>query len=250
MAVNNNNTFNEACQVGDSPPQPKKRRERYKNFAILLYPDNPEHPLALSKIIQWWDYWYIKHDKDEVITTDDILIDDDGDDIEELKKTHIHCVVSCGSFRTDTQIARELNIDPRFVRPVHNFNAMLLYLLHTGERQKYQYDINEVFSNRISVLKEALYTLTNDTEKIAKVIDIIQNKNCTNIRFALQMLSYAGLTKFALKHYNVVKDLVIEFDNERRFTSYSFVGELAKSADWELVKVQKEVISFDDELPL
>lgn len=205
----------------------KKPKKPSKNIALLLYPDCDGHAQALAKVMSKWDYTYILHDKDEFEVDDvdmhggasdgDILTEEDA---ERLKKKHYHVLIHLPMQKEATQVAKELKLEQRFVQRISDRTAMLCYLIHTGMYDKYQYKPEEVHSNRPSLFREALNSINTNTEKLERMITIIQNKKCVTTTFALKVLAREGMTDFALKHFNVVKTLVEENYNETRFTPF------------------------------
>lgn len=204
-----------------------------------MYPDNPDHARIMAEVISRFDYAYILHDKDikETDFKEHCLDPDNPDDIELLKKPHYHVLTFHPFQKSSSQMAKELKFDPRFVREVTDRNAMLLYLTHVGDRGKHQYSLDEVFCNRRSIYLEGLQSKLTNTEKLEKMISIIQNKKCVTVNFALRVLAGEGLTDFALKHFSVVKTLVEENYVETRFTPF---GELSRMKSLPLETVSTE----------
>lgn len=212
--MDNNNIVNENSQEFTK----RKKQNASKNIAVLLYKDNDGHAQAFAKILSRWDYTYILHDKDS--------FEDDTEfhDVDQLKKEHYHVLIHLPSQKEPTQVARELGIDYRFVQRVSDRTAMLCYLIHTGLYDKFQYSPKEVISNRPSLFYEAISSIKTSSEKLEKIIDIIQNKNCTTVSFAYKMLIREGYTDFALKHHSLIKDLVNELWEERKISQYHSIG--------------------------
>lgn len=221
LSSDKDNTSSENSQVVS-----KKRRRSY-TLAFLLYPDNPDHGRIFAEVIKRFDYAYILHDKDEkeMDFKEHCLDPDNPSDLDLLKKTHYHVLTFHPSQKSSLQLAKELQLEPRFVREVTDRNAMLLYLTHIGDRSKHQYSLDEVVSNRRSIYLEGLQTMLTNSERLDKMISIIQNKKCVTVGFALRVLSAEGLTDFALKHFSVLKTLVEENYIETRFTPF---GELSR----------------------
>lgn len=225
----------------------KKPQNPSKNIALLLYPDCDGHAEALAKVMSKWDYTYILHDKDEFETEDvdmhggasdgDILTEEDT---ERLKKKHYHVLIHLPMKKEATQVAKELKLEQRFVQRISDRTAMLCYLIHTGMYDKYQYKPEEVHSNRPSLFREALNSVNTNTEKLERMIAIIQNKKCVTTSFALKVLAKEGMTDFALKHFQVVKTLVEENYQETRFTPF---GELVRCKS-----VPLEELKFTEDL--
>jgi len=84
------------------------------------------------------DYYYILHDKD---------LKDDGSG--ELKDPHFHFV--WGGYKNPlslNSVADQLGIPANMIEPVHSMRAILRYLCHMDQPDKFQYDPKEVVSNR------------------------------------------------------------------------------------------------------
>lgn len=147
-----------------------KDNARGRIFNILLYPDNIEHLQAIYNLRNnGYDYVGIKHDKD--IYFEDKL----NDDLSikhakgELKKEHFHFVVKFKNARYISAVAKELDIDDRFIEICKNFKNSTAYLLHIGYEDKYQYSNDELEGNLIpEVLK-----LIDDTCEDCKFISLL-----------------------------------------------------------------------------
>lgn len=133
-----------------------------RKFTLLLYPDNLEHRTAL-KIIKhkYKNYACILHNEDK---------DQNG----EVKKAHYHIVISLGSKQSPiwrNSLANDLSIEPNYIQQIKKLDNMLLYLIHHGEKDKHQYDIDEVDGP----LKNRILTLINnqDTTESQNIIKII-----------------------------------------------------------------------------
>lgn len=210
----------------------KSFRSYSKNIAILLYPDNLDHAKALAQIIRRWDYTYILHDKDITSNTD--FIDFHGGDVspddEDLKKAHYHVLLHLPMKREPSQIAKELNIESRFVQRVSDRTSYLCYLVHTGLYDKYQYNSKEVHSNRPSLFREAIQSVLTDSERILQVLDIIQNKNCSDLTFAIRMLCIEGYGSYVNKNFSLIKALVEEVQLRNYRNKYTPFGDINRSS--------------------
>ena len=138
---------------------------RSRKFCILLYLDNKEHLESLEYIKNNFDYAYIIHDKDT---------DKNG----ELKKEHIHLVLSCVNAKWNTALSDEINLSLNFIQQCRNFEKALEYLIHYADDSKYQYDINEVQGNLKSKLIKQLNNSDKDeNDKVKDLINYINNNN-------------------------------------------------------------------------
>lgn len=119
--------------------------EKYKDnkFRFLLYPADSTHVKALEEIKLSYEYAYILHDKD-VYEEDDL---ERGKKKGDLKDPHWHVVIrfsSGSSKRWSTALAKELGIEPNYIRECKNIDKALEYLIHYNDDDKYQYKEDEV----------------------------------------------------------------------------------------------------------
>lgn len=108
---------------------------RSKSFTFELYPEWPYFESIIAYITKF-KYAFICHDKDTK---------EDG----ELKKKHVHVVIMYGGRRTLSSVQNEykrLQLEPRFIETC-NERAMLRYLTHKDDLDKYQYSRDEIETN-------------------------------------------------------------------------------------------------------
>lgn len=108
-------------------------KTRSYTFALTVE-DTPNIAEVISIVEQFPKFAYILHDRD---------LKPDG----TPKKDHYHFYVDFPSPRALTSIARDLNIPPNFIQKVHSKTAILTYLTHAKQPEKYQYDILDVKAN-------------------------------------------------------------------------------------------------------
>ena len=152
----------------------KKNSKFYnRNFLLLLYPDNEKHIKALDTVIRLYsDYAFILHNKDEYLENQDIecVEIDELLDSHILKKEHYHVVIKFQNARYRSSVAKELEIEERFVRTA-NLDASLLYLIHFDDEDKFQYSLDDVQGNLKLRLQKLIKNRGKDED--AKVLDLI-----------------------------------------------------------------------------
>lgn len=134
---------------------------RSRKFCILLYMDNDEHRNVLELIRNNYEYALIKHDKD---------IDEKTG---ELKKTHIHVVLSLENAKWNTALSTTLNLDVRFIQKCRNEENALNYLIHLNDDNKHQYDINEIEATNYLKSKLENQFFNNDKNEHEKILELI-----------------------------------------------------------------------------
>lgn len=133
---------------------------RTRNFCIELYPDNEEHSKAIEILLNnalftGDRYCAIVHDMDTYEETTESHKEG------ELKKSHMHFVLSCLNGHTRKQVAKKLGIEFRFIEPCNDFKGALCYLVHLNT-DKYQYDTSR---------------LVGDSDYISTIIAQVNNSN-------------------------------------------------------------------------
>lgn len=130
---------------------------RDRKFVMVLYPEDPTHAAAIEKLKSGgYNFAAILHDKDTL-------------ESGELKKPHWHVVVRFKNAVWNTAIAKELGITPNYLEACKDVDASLLYLVHFGNEDKYQYEFEEVFGP----LKVRLSTLLAEPDEGARVLTIV-----------------------------------------------------------------------------
>ena len=139
---------------------PQKFRDR--KFCAVLYPEDETHIDCMERLkTGGYNFAAILHDQD---------INEDG----ELKKPHWHIVVKFPNAVWNEALAKELGITPNYLEKARSLDSALLYLVHFGYEDKYQYDIQEVFGT----LQTRLASLLADTDESTRALtiyDLIRN---------------------------------------------------------------------------
>lgn len=131
---------------------------RSRVYRILLYPDNPEHMLAIMEL-QSSDYPAvgIKHDKD--VYTEDT----EDHKVGELEKEHFHFVLKFKNARYLTAVAKSLGIEERFIKTAKSYKGSVEYLLHINHPDKYQYERSELVGFSVP---EAIKILDDEPQEL------------------------------------------------------------------------------------
>ena len=78
-----------------------------------------------------------------------------------------------GSPRYRSGLAKELNIDKRFIEPLNKLDDGLLYLIHFNAKDKYQYDINSVFGSLVPRLENLVIDGKDGRDDVEKLEDLV-----------------------------------------------------------------------------
>lgn len=158
----------------------KNLRSKYWTFILYEDSDTLKFNDFIDYIKQNYIFLYIKHDKD-------------FNEFGEIKKPHYHVVLKFDNYKWLSALSGELGIPGNFFEPVHSMNAILMYLIHFNQPEKYQYSINDVVGSL--VLKNKLIKLIKNESleeaKVLKLYDFISNS---------EYITLNELVKFALNN--------------------------------------------------
>ena len=195
---------------------------RDRKFVMVLYPEDPAHADAMEKMKSGgYNFAAILHDKDKT---------EDG----SQKKPHWHVVVRFKNACWNTAIAKELGIAPNYLEACKDVDGALLYLVHFGNEDKFQYDYEAVFGP----LRVRLATLLAEPDEGARVltlVDIIENSPgfmsysellkksvAAGVYSDLRRMGTLGVALVREHNDNVYKELVdpVESEDTKRFRDF------------------------------
>lgn len=135
---------------------------RSRCYHLILYPDDEEHCKTLDLITNSYNYALILHDKDMLENSD------------TLKKAHWHVILYFQNAKYLNSLAEELQIKPNYIR-TEELKKGLEYLIHKNNKDKYQYDVEEVKGplreNLLNYLSKSLDTEKTSTLLLFSIID-------------------------------------------------------------------------------
>lgn len=142
---------------------PRKDDDYSKTFMVLLYPEDESQAYAIEQLKKnAYDSAGILHEK---------CVCEDG----TTKKPHYHFVLRFPNQKARSTIAKELQIQPNYLEPSSSMKQALLYLIHRGWPEKYQYDVNDVFG---TLKKQLLVYLDDSTEneRVLRIIELLEQQ--------------------------------------------------------------------------
>ena len=152
----------------------KHENKTAKTFIGELYEEDSSMQYAIGFLFNCpYSCVYIWHDKD---------IYEDG----TPKKKHLHFVLRMPYKTCISVVAKELQINACYIDTCASESKSLLYLIHRGWSEKYQYDPDEAKGN--GVLFTRFNTLTEDESEDDRVMRII--KMLEDIERPIQMREF------------------------------------------------------------
>lgn len=158
-------------------------KTRCRTFDLLLYEEDETHRSCLEKLAAGYKYIAILHDRDRWSEEETLP---DGVQAGDLKKPHWHVIVRFPQSRWNTALAKELGIAENYIQKCNSYEGSLLYLVHYGLPNKFQYSIEDCKGNLIKDLEKALDTECDIDEKISDVLDILDDNEFWTMRAFLE----------------------------------------------------------------
>lgn len=158
-------------------------------WVMVLYPEDPSHVECMNTLAQGgYTYAAILHDKDTW---------EDGESEEhkagELKKPHWHVVLRTLNPRWRDSVAEELGIKPNYLDRCRDRDAALLYLVHEGYPNKYQYDVADCIGS-LTVNLQKLLVDDDEGQRVVTIVNMIdQSPGRVRYREILLKACNAGL---------------------------------------------------------
>ena len=150
---------------------------RSRAWCMVLYPEDDSHVQCIELLqTKGVSFACILHDKD-VWEKDESPNHVAG----EPKKPHWHVVLYVKNPRYRNSLAEEFGIKPNYLEVCRSRDSALLYLVHDGYPDKYQYDIDDVFGSLVSNL-EKLLLCEDEESRVMAIVDMI-DKSPTRLTY-------------------------------------------------------------------
>lgn len=151
---------------------------KVRHYMLLLYPDDTEnnHKTVIDSLPLYDSVW-IKHNKD---------VKENGEPLKE----HIHAILSFPNARSLTSVAKELNLNERWVEPVRDVRQATKYLLHLDNKDKHHYSIEDAEGN-VDRLRKIMILRRDVSADLASIFSFIDSDvNCNMRKVAYYCLEH------------------------------------------------------------
>lgn len=176
---------------------------RSRTWMILLYPDDPGHKSVLDGRLSEldWNYAGRLHDKDPGV------------------KEHHHIVVLFKDGRKNTDIAKDLGIEKRWLRAWDRQKKAFRYLCHKDNLEKFQYSTDGIYGTMAEKAVGAC-SKGNELSEVQSVQEITkllrETDGFVSYDFFLNMISQAGLYAVFRRMGNLGVKLIEEHNQAER----------------------------------
>ena len=184
-----------------------------RNWALELYPEWNNFNSIISFIEKHYiSYVYIYHDKD-IWTELDYKENQqycDANNIHsgDLKKLHVHVAVQFPNPRYRYTIAKELNIDNRWVRSSRKFKSFLKYLVHQVEIDKWHYSLLDLKGPLKSKVIKLCGSDSDIEDQSNEILDLIKARNYWTFYDFIREINKRGLYSVYRSGYSIYRDLI------------------------------------------
>lgn len=170
-----------------------------KKMGLICYPESIPKPINeiiidLQNRGNVGAYAYILHDSD--------LLDDGG-----LKKPHYHLYLEFMKQQNPNSVAKMFGVASELIQNVSSKNGFISYFIHAFDKDKYQYNIDDVITYNIDVSKCVDLCSNIQTDDIPKLL--------FEMRFSgssmLDLLNWAldfGYIDIYKKYYQILKECI------------------------------------------
>lgn len=155
--------------MGNKKKDQSRKMDCSRNWAFLLYPDNPKHVEIYEKVLkpQLYRSVYITHDKG---------LEADADS----NKEHIHVMLFLHSERWRDPLANEFDLEPNLLQKLKSPVGYFVYCTHVDYKEKHQYTIDDFSGCRYWLKRFRNYwdkEVVVDDFRMNELIDYIDNYN-------------------------------------------------------------------------
>ena len=215
---------------------------RSRTWMLLLYPDNPEHKAVLDgKLADLdWNFAGRVHDKDPDT------------------KEHHHVVVLFKDGRKNTDIAKDLGIEKRWLRAWDRQKKALRYLCHKDNPEKYQYSPDGIYG---TIAEKAVGACSkgnelSEKESVMEILNLLDGiDGLVSDRYFVSLVAERGLWSVYRRMGNTAHRLLDEHNRQiNRQLSMEMaekVGFVADRATFEkFIKFQSSDINWADRVEI
>ncbi len=171
---------------------------RSRNIDIIVYDEAFIDKFITICEVQQFDYAYILHDKD---------LNDDG----TIKKFHYHFRVFSDLQRSLSAWSKVFNIPINYIEKLDDKRLSIRYLIHLDNREKFQYNQNDIITNIDDIEKYFKDTKQEESYQLKYICDYIDDIN--------GYIYFQDVKNFVIennywsayrRYYSIIRDLIQE----------------------------------------
>lgn len=178
---------------------------KYRNYEIILYPENNEHIDVLYKVKKDFKYAYILHNKDRK---------DDG----ELKKEHWHVLVFLDNQKTLSAFSKQFGLEDskHLIQIVKDKKKAVRYLTHVDNDEKESYNVEDIITN-VDISSYFSNLVSDECCDVDNMMNFIENYNgYLSYRTFMKFVRDCNIWSNYRRNQNSMLKLIDEHNNELR----------------------------------
>lgn len=153
---------------------------RSRTWMILLYDDDPTHKVVIDETLPEldWNYAGILHDQDEGV------------------KPHNHIVVLFKDGRKKADVAKDLGIEPRWLRAWDKQKKALRYLCHKDNPTKFQYKPDLIYGTLAekAITQCSKGDALSEKQSVDEIVSLLDEiEGFVSYSFFLKLMNERGL---------------------------------------------------------
>ena len=171
----------------------------YRNIELIIY----DYAILMNKIKICIDnkfqYAYCLHDKDI-------------DDNDHTKKAHYHLRIFHTDRKTISAWSKVFHVKENEIETLIDKRLSIRYLIHRDNKEKYQYEIENIVSN--FDLSSYFLDKKVESDDITTIINYIDSSLIIHMRDIMQFILKNDLWSTYRRNYSIIKDIVLEHNNK------------------------------------
>lgn len=154
---------------------------KYYNIEFILYPNSTSYNTIeiIEKAKQLSSYCFIYHDKDLFTKKDEE--ENPKHKVGTLKSPHYHLLCFFPTQHSLKAYSKKFEIEENNIEIIKNKVGAIQYLIHKNNKDKYQYDINDISSN-FDISKYFNNRVEKETQVIYDLFSYIENSGIIFLR--------------------------------------------------------------------
>lgn len=171
---------------------------RSRNVDIIVYDEVYLDKFITICEVQQFDYAYILHDKD---------LDDD----DNIKKFHYHFRVFSDLQRSLSAWSKVFDYPINYIEKLDDKRLSIRYLIHADNREKYQYNQNDIITNIDDIEKYFKDTKQEESYQLKYICDYIDSINgyiyFQDVKNYVLENNYWSAYR---RYYTIIRDIILE----------------------------------------
>lgn len=177
---------------------------RCRNVCGVIYPDDPNYPVYLSKILLYKHFCCL-HDKD---------IDDNG----ELKKPHLHFLLRFDNPTSINSLSKSFDLPVNYFERCSDYRSYIRYLIHIDNPDKFQYPQSAIETNDFVTLHKC-FACDDELQFVKLFLSWLEHLKLPDYKklsysYVLGWVLSNGFYDMYKKSYRILRDIILQYNGD------------------------------------